>query len=127
MSLYSFISRRKQTSNHGSSGRDAVYFERTSNHPRPVVHQVKAHTFCAGSRIANSIAIILNGKRPLMLEYGEANGDLACVAVLDRVVHRLPGNIVKMRRHGIVVDQHWSKAMEAATHCEQVFHFPRPL
>ncbi len=96
----------EQTDHQGSPGGNSLHFERTSAHPRPVVHQVKSHSFIAGDSVPDAAAVILNCKRTLMLVGGQSNHDLAGVSVLDRVVHRLPGNVVEMRSHSIVMDQH---------------------
>ena len=47
--------------------------------------------------------------------------------MLDGIVHGLASNVVEMRRHGVIVDQHGSKTLEPAADREQVFHFAGQL
>src|SRR5580692_11771586 len=117
---------RKQTRHHGAAGWDTLHFERPPDNSGSVVHQMQPHSFIARNNATNAEAVILDCKRPLMLDSSQANDDLAGVTVLDRVVNRLPRNIVEMRGHRIVMNQDGSKTLEPAADREQVFHFARP-
>ena len=98
---------REQTGHHSSSLRgDALYIEETSDRPRPVVHQVEPHAFVVGSRIANSTTVIANCKRSLVAVRSQTNCNLASVPMLNRVIHSLASDVVKMCGDDIVIDQH---------------------
>ena len=86
-----------------------------------------SHTRVVGRDICDSGAIVGDRERAHLLVGGQPNQDMAGMAVLDGVVYRLPCDVVKMRRHCVVVNQHRGKTLEAAGNPEQVLHFARPL
>ena len=52
--------------------------------------------------------------------------DVACLSVFDGVIHGFLRNVIEMRRHGVVVDQHGCFAFEAAGNSEQIFYLSAP-
>src|SRR6476646_11433298 len=66
-----------------------------------------------------SRAVVGNGKRSLFLVGRKADHDLVAVAVFDGIVDRLARDVIKMRGHRVVMNQHRGKTLEAAGNPKQ--------
>ena len=127
MSFLCFGRDREEAGHNGAASRSALHIERTANHPRAVVHQVQPHAFVGGVGPADAAAVILNGQRALLAIGGQSNDNLARVPMLDPVVYRLAGNVIKMSSNSIVMNEHRGKTLEPAVDREQILHLTRPL
>ena len=74
----------EQTADPGSSAANPLHFERSTNHPGTVIHQVKTDPLISRSNVADPATVILDSQRSLMLNGSQPNDDLARVTVLDR-------------------------------------------
>ena len=57
----------------------------------------------------------------------KADHDLAAMAMFNGIVNRLARDVVKVRGHRVIMNQHRGKTLEAAGNPKQIFHFARPL
>ena len=92
----------------------------SSNHASAIAHDVEPHSGVGRGRALNAYAVVLNNQRALGVAREKPNENFPGVAVLDGIVHGFLSDVVKMRRHGSVVNQHGRIALKTADDTEQV-------
>src|SRR5262249_33223099 len=109
---------RESTGDSGSTGLLPAYFEISAYHTRAVIHDVQPHACVRPKREFDSDPVISYYQRSFPLARKKTDQNVSGPAMLDRVVHRLLGNMIKMRSRGGVVDQDRGLALKPAVNTE---------
>src|SRR5208337_787245 len=89
------------------------------DHPCPVVHDPQAYAGHAGN-ILDPDAVVQNGQGYDPAGVQQVDGDFCGLAVLDRIVEGLLGDIVEVCGKGVVLDRDMPGAVEDAGDPEDV-------
>ena len=92
-----------------------------------MAHDPEPQARGADRHVGNALAVVLDREVPGLARTGEREDDLARLTVLDRVVHRLLGDVVQVRRHPDVGHQDRLGALEPTGDVEQILDLHRPL
>ena len=74
----------------------------------------------------DACAIVVNDECAPSIFGKQVDVYVARRAMFDGIIHGFLRNVIEMRRHGVVVDQHWCFALEAAADSKQIFNFCCP-
>jgi hypothetical protein len=112
--MLSTVSYRKDTANHRSLRKVRPNLESPTDHARPVIHYVQAHTLAIHRIFRNALTIIFYQQFAPALLGRQLNQKVPRLAMLDRIIHRLLRDVIEMRGHGVIVDQDRRFTLKAA-------------
>src|SRR4051812_38228031 len=94
----------------------------SADHPRSIRHDVQAHSMTRWMVFLDAGAVVVDDECSPSIFGKQVNPQVARLPVLDGVIHGFLGDVIEMRRHRVVVDQHGRVAFEATADSEEVFN-----
>ena len=111
---------------HVPCGGSGLNLERSANHPGSILHDVQPHPMIGRVVFLEAGAVVGDRERTPSVFGDRRMTYAACLPVFDGIVDGFLRDVIEMRGHGVVMDQHRRIALEAAGDPKQILHFAGP-